>query len=469
VQTFISEKFLLQSDTARRLYFDYVQHLPIIDYHNHLSPAEIAAEKKFETITEAWLKGDHYKWRAMRANGITENLITGDADDFSKFKAWAVTVPYTMRNPLYHWTHLELKHPFRIDELLNEESAERIYRRCNELLQSKYSVPEILKYHKVELLCTTDNPTDDLHYHQQIAKSSTQLKVFPTFRPDALLNFSDKEEWRQELHLLSETTNSSIKDLYGFLNALGNRIEYFHANGCRLSDHGLEHMPPLYTGKTKKVEAIFSKLLNKKKLPDADGLQSLKAHILYELCKMYQAKGWAQQFHLGAMRNNSSRLLKSLGKDAGADSIGDLPQASTLSAFFNALDTEDKLAKTILYNLNPADNEVFATITGNFNDGATPGKMQWGSAWWYLDQKDGIEKQLNTLSNMSLLSRFVGMVTDSRSFLSFSRHDYFRRILCNLVGNDVERGELPSDINWLGNMLSDIAYHNAKNYFNWSS
>lgn len=467
MQTFITENFLLHNETARRLYFDYVQQLPIVDYHNHLPPSDIATNKKFSTITEAWLNGDHYKWRAMRANGIEEKFITGDADDYSKLKAWAATVPYTVRNPLYHWAHLELKHPFNIHELLNEENAERIYKQCNELLQTKYSVHEILNYHKVELLCTTDNPTDDLKYHQQIEESNRQLKVFPTFRPDALLNFDEKGEWLNQLHQLEQITNKSINNLDAFLSALGNRIEFFHNNGCRLSDHGLAYIPFLDV-KTKKIESAFQKLLNKKKLPDDDKLQALKAHILFELCKMYHSKGWAQQFHLGAMRNNNSRLLKWIGKDAGADSIGDYAQAKTLCVFLNALDKEDKLAKTILYNLNPADNEVFATITGNFNDGSVAGKIQWGSAWWFLDQKDGIEKQLNTLSNMNLLSRFVGMVTDSRSFLSFSRHDYFRRILCNLIGNDVELGNLPNDIDWLGKMLSGISYHNAKNYFGWN-
>ncbi len=466
VQTFITENFLLQTETARRLYFEHIQHLPIVDYHNHLPPAEVATNKKFSTLTEIWLNGDHYKWRAMRANGIEEKFITGDADDYSKFKAWAATVPFTMRNPLYHWTHLELKHPFDVQELLNEESADRIYNYCNEMLQTKYSVHEILNYHKVELLCTTDNPTDDLSFHQQFAKSNAQFKMFPAFRPDALINFDDKEAWQSQLLALEKITNSSIKNLDDFLSGLGNRIEFFHNNGCRLSDHGLENIPVLNT-RNEKLERVFQKLLSKKKLPDAEKLQSLKACVLFELCKMYHTKGWTQQFHLGALRNNNSRLLKMIGKDAGADSIGDYSQAKNLSAFLNALDDENKLAKTVLYNLNPADNEVFATLAGNFNDGSVAGKIQWGSAWWFLDQKDGIEKQLNTLSNMNLLSRFVGMVTDSRSFLSFSRHDYFRRILCNLVGKDVEQGELPNDVNWLGKMLADISCHNAKNYFGW--
>lgn len=468
MQTFITENFLLQTETARKLYFDFVQQLPVIDYHNHLSPEEIAINKKFSTITEAWLKGDHYKWRAMRANGIEEKFITGNADDYSKFKAWAATVPFTMRNPLYHWAHLELKHPFNINELLNEESADTIYHQCNDLLQTRYNVQQILNYHKVELLCTTDNPTDDLHNHDQILHSNIPFSVFPAFRPDSLINFSDKSEWLNQIELLSAITNSSVTNLDAFLSALGNRIEYFDSKGCRLSDHGLEYMPFL-DNRTEKIEHIFDKLVNKKKLPDDDKLQSLKAFILFELCKMYYTKGWAQQFHLGAMRNNNSRLLKLVGKDAGTDSIGDYPQAVSLSIFLNALDEENKLARTILYNLNPSDNEVLATLTGNFNDGSVPGKIQWGSAWWFLDQKDGMEKQLNTLSNMNLLSRFVGMVTDSRSFLSFVRHDYFRRILCNLVGKDVENGELPHDINWLGKMLADVAYHNAKNYFNWTT
>ncbi len=465
--TFITDNFLLHSDTARKLYFDYVHQLPIIDYHNHLSPADIANNKKFSTITEAWLSGDHYKWRAMRANGMNEKYITGDADDLSKFKAWAATVPYAMRNPLYHWTHLELKQLFNIHELLDEESAERIYHYNNELLQTKFSVHEILNHYKVELLCTTDNPTDDLSHHQQIVQNNLPIKVLPAFRPDTLLNFDNKDEWLSQLKILEEITNSSIKNLDDFIAALQNRIDYFHDNGCRLSDHGLAFIPSL-THDKQKIDKTFLKLLNKKKLVEDGKLQSLKAYVLFELCKLYHEKNWTQQFHLGAMRNNNSRLFNLVGKDAGTDSIGDYNQAQTLSSFLNTLDKEDKLAKTILYNLNPKDNEVFATLAGNFNDGSVAGKIQWGSAWWFLDQKDGIEQQLNTLSNMNLLSRFVGMVTDSRSFLSFSRHDYFRRILCNLVGSDMEKGELPYDINWLGKMVADVSYHNAKNYFGWN-
>lgn len=465
MHTFITENFLLQNKTARKLYFDYVQQLPVIDYHNHLSPEYIAINKKFATITEAWLKGDHYKWRAMRANGINEELITGDADDLSKFKAWAKTVPYTMRNPLYHWVHLELQHPFNIHELLNAESAERIYNQCNELLQTKYSVQEILNYYNVELLCTTDDPTDDLNSHQQIAQHNNRLKVLPAFRPDTLLNFNERNEWLNQVHHLEKIINSSINNVDDFLLALLKRIEYFHANGCRLSDHGLEYVP-FYSGMN--VETIFTDLLQNKNVEQLH-LENLKTYLLIELSKLYHAKNWTQQFHLGAMRNNNSRLFKLLGKDAGTDSIGDHVQAKNLSAFLNSLDKENKLAKTILYNLNPSDNEVFATLAGNFNDGSVAGKIQWGAAWWFLDQKDGMEKQLNTLSNMGLLSRFVGMVTDSRSFLSFSRHDYFRRILCNLIGNDVEHGELPADMNWLGSLLQNICYYNAKNYFEWDA
>ncbi len=463
MQTFITENFLLQTESARKLYFDHVQHLPIIDYHNHLPPAEIAADKKFTTITEAWLYGDHYKWRAMRANGIAEDFITGNTDDFTKFKAWAATVPYTMRNPLYHWTHLELKHPFGINELLNEDSAEKIYTDCNELLQSKYSLHKILKYHKVELLCTTDNPTDDLKYHQQIAGKDLKLKVFPAFRPDGLINFEDRIEWLKELQLLEQATGSSINNLDDFLSALQSRIEFFHRNGCRLSDHGLTFMPAL--SNQANPETIFLNFLQDKTvLPDE--LQSLKAFLLIGLGRLYHSKNWTQQFHLGALRNNNSRLLKLIGKDAGTDSIGDYPQAAGLSAFLNELDKENKLAKTIVYNLNPADNELFATLTGNFNDGSFAGKVQWGAAWWFLDQKDGMEKQLNTLSNMGLLSHFVGMVTDSRSFLSFSRHDYFRRILCNLIGNDnMQICELPGHINWLGNMAANTLLFTTQKLF----
>jgi glucuronate isomerase len=370
-----------------------------------------------------------------------------------------------MRNPLYHWTHLELKHPFGINELLNENSAEQIYTTCNELLQSKYNVHEILKYHKVELLCTTDNPTDDLKYHQQIAGTDLKLKVLPAFRPDGLIDFEDRNEWLKQLQLLEQATGSSINNLDDFLSALQNRIEFFHRNGCRLSDHGLTFMPAV--SNEANAETIFLDFLQDKTVLPGE-LQSLKAFLLIGLSKLYHSKNWTQQFHLGALRNNNSRLLKLIGKDAGTDSIGDYPQAESLSAFLNELDKENRLAKTIIYNLNPCDNEVFATLTGNFNDGSFAGKIQWGAAWWFLDQKDGMEKQLNTLSNMGLLSRFVGMVTDSRSFLSFSRHDYFRRILCNLIGNDIENGELPGDIKWLGNVAANISYYNAKNYFQWN-
>ncbi|MBV9961958.1 MAG: glucuronate isomerase [Parafilimonas sp.] len=465
MQTFITENFLLQNNTAKKLYFDHVQHLPVIDYHNHLSPADIANNKIFQSITEAWLNGDHYKWRAMRANGIDENLITGNADDYSKFKAWANTVPYTMRNPLYHWTHLELKHPFNIHELLNSESAEKIYQECNELLQTKFSVLEILNYHKVELLCTTDSPADDLKFHRQFAQDDHSLKMLPTFRPDALLNFNERDEWIKQFKLLEQSTNTSINTFNDFIVTLQNRVEYFHSNGCRLSDHGFEYMPA-YSSQKINYESIFLSLLQNKDVLQND-IAHLKAYVLIELCKMYHSKNWVQQFHLGAMRNNNSRLFKLIGKDAGTDSIGDYRQANALSSFLNELEKGQKLAKTILYNLNPADNELFATLAGNFNDGSVEGKIQWGAAWWFLDQKDGIEKQLNTLSNMGLLSRFVGMVTDSRSFLSFSRHDYFRRILCNVIGNDIEKGELPNDLNWLGEMLINISYYNAKHFFNW--
>ncbi len=468
MQTFITENFLLQTKTSRLLYFDYVKDLPIIDYHNHLSPSEISTDKKFANLTQAWLNVDHYKWRAMRTNGIDESFITGNADDLSKFKAWAATVPFTMRNPLYHWSHLELQQLFGIEELLDENNSEKIYHQCNEMLQAKFSVQEILKHYKVEMLCTTDNATDDLQFHQKLKKENFEIKVLPAFRPDILLDFENINEWFKQVELLSSTTNISINNLDDFLSALENRIEFFHSNGCCLSDHGLAKMPD-FIGRTKEIENTFIKLLDHTKEIDFSIFQNLKAYILFELCKIFQSKKWVQQFHLGALRNTNSRLLKSFGKDAGTDSIGDFSQAKTLAKFLDALDKKNYLTKTILYNLNPSYNEVFATLAGNFNDGTVAGKMQWGSAWWFLDQKDGIEKQLNTLSNMSLLSRFVGMVTDSRSFLSFSRHDYFRRILCNLIGNNVENGELPNDINFLGKMCADISYHNAKNYFNWKS
>lgn len=464
MRPFLGDDFLLQSKTAVRLYHEYAKSTPIIDYHNHLPPEEISTNKKFNTITEAWLKGDHYKWRAMRANGINEDLITGKSTDKEKFLNWAKTVPYTMRNPLYHWTHLELQRYFNINDLLSEKSAEEIYEKSNHLLATDpYSTQGLLNQMNVEVVCTTDEPTDSLEHHIQFKASGKKLKMLPAFRPDKLI-LIDNSHFAASLEKLEELEGNPIITFDHFIAALENRIDYFHKHDCRLADHGLSH---LYTSdySATQLDATLSKKKAKKVLSPEER-DSFHSAVLHHLAEMYHDRGWTMQFHLGALRNNSDRLSNLLGADVGADSIGDWEQAENLSRFFNKLDQKQKLTKTIIYNLNPRDNEVFATMIGNYNDGSMPGKIQWGSGWWFLDQKDGMEKQLNTLSNMGLLSRFLGMLTDSRSFLSFPRHEYFRRILCNLLGQDVENGELPNDIEWLGKLVKDISYFNAKNYFN---
>ena len=464
MKLFLNDHFLLQNPTAEKLYHEYAKVLPIIDYHNHLPPDEIANNKTFSTITEIWLKGDHYKWRAMRANGIDEQFITGNISDQDKFLKWAETVPYTMRNPLYHWTHLELQRYFGISELLDSKSGLDIYAQTNAALREKeFSVKGLLNKMKVEVLCTTDHPTDDLAFHQQELERNSDLKMLPTFRPDKFLVI-DNPEFVQFLDKLENIEGNKINSFDHLLAALENRIEFFNVMGCKLADHGLSQLyaidPSLYN-----LDRILEKRKTNKKI-EQDEVAAFQMAMFYELAKIYHDKNWTMQLHLGAIRNNNSRLMKLVGADVGADSIGDFKQAEGLSVFLNRLDAEEKLSKTILYNLNPGDNELFATMMGNFNDGSAPGKIQWGSAWWFLDQKDGMEKQLNTLSNMGLLSRFIGMLTDSRSFLSFPRHEYFRRILCNLIGKDVENGELPNDTEWLGKMVQDISYNNAKQYFN---
>ncbi|MEL7122257.1 MAG: glucuronate isomerase [Bacteroidota bacterium] len=460
---FITEDFLLKSKAAQYLYHEHAANLPIIDYHNHLSPAEIATDKQFDNITQIWLYGDHYKWRAMRANGVAEHYISGAAKDEEKFDKWAHTVPYTMRNPLYHWTHLELSRYFNIDTLLSPKSASEVYASSREMLLSKaYSTQNLLRKMKVESLCTTDDPTDTLEAHHALKNSEFEIKVLPTFRPDKFI-LIQHPNYQQYLSKLSEITQIEINNFTHLLEALKQRVEYFHEMGCRLSDHGLSHLYSDDFTETQLNNILLKKLNNEAISPEES--RQYQSGLLHHLAKMYHEKGWVMQLHLGALRNTNKRLLNSIGADAGCDSIGDYSQAEFLAAFLNRLDEEDQLSKTILYNLNPADNEVFATMTGNFNDGSIAGKVQWGSAWWFLDQKDGMEKQINTLSNMGLLSRFIGMLTDSRSFLSYPRHEYFRRILCNLIGEDVENGELPNDMNWLGEMVENICYRNAKNFF----
>ena len=463
--SFINNDFLLKTKTAQRLYHEFAEHLPIIDYHNHLSPQQIAENYQFKNLTEIWLEGDHYKWRAMRSNGVPEKFITGESPDEEKFKKWAETVPYLIKNPLHHWTHLELKRYFEIDELLSSENADKIYKHCSDLLQKPtHSTQHLLKRMKVKVVCTTDDPCDDLKYHKAF-KSDSLLKMLPAFRPDNALHI-EKETFLAYIERLSNSSEIKIESFEELVNALKIRVEYFHNVGCRLSDHGLTNIP-LATYNKEGAEVVFRKRIEGKKLSKTE-VDQFKVTLLVELGKMYHQKGWVMQLHLGAIRNNNLKLLNLIGADVGCDSIGDYEQATGLSNFLNLLTLEDMLPKTILYNLNPRDNEVFATMAGNFNNDGGINKVQWGSAWWFLDQKDGIEKQLNALSNMGLLSRFVGMLTDSRSFLSFPRHEYFRRILCNLLGNDMENGELPNDIDWIGKIVQDICYYNAKEYFEFS-
>ncbi len=465
MKPFLNEHFLLQSETAKELYHEYAAPQPIIDYHCHLPPADIDSDKNFANLTKIWLDGDHYKWRAMRAFGIDEKYITGDAPDKEKFLKWAETVPFTIRNPLYHWTHMELQNYFGIDKLLNPETAEEIYETCTSDLQTpEFSTRSILKRMNVKVVCTTDDPVDNLEHHQNIRNNPFGIKVLPAFRPDKAYAFDDPEQYNSYLDQLSEVSDTDIRSLTDLYDALEKRIGFFHEYGCKLADHGLEkiHYADLSSSEMNKA---FQQVRNGDQL-NTDQKHGLTYATLIELGKMYDANDWVQQFHLGALRNTNDRMLKELGPDTGFDSIGDFSQSRTLSRFLNQLDSTDQLAKTILYNLNPADNEVIASMTGNYNDGSVKGKMQYGSAWWFLDQKDGMEKQLNTLSNLGLLSCFVGMLTDSRSFLSFPRHEYFRRILCNLIGNDVENGELPKDMNLLGKIVGDICYNNANQYFN---
>lgn len=460
---FLGDDFLLETEAAQALYHDYARDLPIIDYHCHLPPQEIAEDKRFDNLTRIWLNGDHYKWRAMRTHGVPERFITGDADDLTKFERWAETVPYTMRNPLYHWTHLELQRYFDITDILNPDSARAIYEEATARLATPdYSVRRLLHRMNVEIVCTTDDPIDDLEPHRQIGESAGKTKVFPAFRPDRAL-FITNPTFPEYLEKLGEAAGRSISNWQELLLALENRIDYFHARGCRLSDHGLEQ---IYAADF--TEAEVDRIL-RRRLAGQDiypgEAQIYQSALLQELGQWYHARGWTQQFHLGALRNTNSRMMGLLGLDAGLDSIGDFEQARPLARLLDRLDRDNRLARTILYNLNPRDNELMATMIGNFNDGTIPGKIQYGSAWWFLDQKDGMEKQLNALSNMGLLSHFVGMLTDSRSFLSYPRHEYFRRILCNLFGRDIDNGELPNDIPWIGKLVQNICYYNAKSYF----
>ncbi len=466
MKAFPGGNFLLPNETAQLLYHGFAENMPIIDYHCHLPVQQIAADTQFENLAAIWLCGDHYKWRAMRANGVDESFITGDKSDWEKFQKWAETVPYTLRNPLYHWSHLELQRYFNVDKMLNPGSAKGIYDECTAKLQEPgFSARQLLHRMNVRLLCTTDDPLDTLEHHRQLKKEGFEIQVLPAFRPDRAMDVDDPVSFNQYLAELEKAAALPATSFNEYLAALKERHRFFASNGCTVSDHGLEEIyAEDYTAA--EVKNIFDKIRSGK-TPDESQRRKFKSAMLVTFAEWDWEAGWVQQYHLGALRNNNGRMLKKLGPDTGWDSIGDIPQAKALSKFLDRLDSNNTLAKTILYNLNPADNELMATMTGNFNDGSAVGKIQWGAAWWFLDQKDGMIKHINALSNAGLLSRFVGMITDSRSFLSYPRHEYFRRLLCNLFGSEIEKGELPADIKWVGKVIQDICFYNAGNYFNW--
>ena len=464
MKTFMDEHFMLNSKAAQRLYHEYAKDMPIIDYHNHLPPNEIAGNVNFKNLTQIWLYGDHYKWRAMRANGVDEKYITGNATDYEKFERWAGTVPYTLRNPLYHWTHMELQRYFGIDELLSPKTAKSIFNETESLLQQPdFSVHSLINRMNVDTLCTTDDPADNLQFHLQLAKENNSFKVLPTWRPDKAMNAENPQLYNDYLTKLGQAANIEIKTASDLIEALQIRHNFFHEAGCRISDHGIEEFyADEYT--QSEIDQIFVKVRAGKTL-NSQELSKFKSFMLYEGAKMDHASDWAQQFHYGVLRNNNSRMFAQLGPDTGFDSIGDFSVAKAMVKFFNRLESTDQLAKTIIYNINPGDNEMIATMLGNFNKGPVAGKIQFGSGWWFLDQKQGMIEQMNSLSALGLISKFVGMLTDSRSFLSFPRHEYFRRIMCNLFGEDMENGEIPNDFELVGSIVRDISYNNAKNYF----
>jgi glucuronate isomerase len=465
MKPFLGEDFLLESDVANELYRRFAAPQPILDFHSHLSPQQIADDHRFATITELWLEGDHYKWRAMRAAGVPERQITGDASDWDKFSAWAATVPQTLRNPLYHWTHMELRALGVSGKLLSPDTAPSIFDACNAALATPAcSTQGLLRKLDVRVVCTTDDPIDDLGAHRRHARNRDAFtKLYPTWRPDRLLAVRDLKAWNGWVDALGAAAGLSIGNLAALRDALGRRHEQFHALGCRASDHGLKRLA-VAPVKEQDLAAIFARARAGKAL-GPDEVEQFRSAMSHELAVMDHARGWVQQFHLGALRDVSTRGFRALGAASGHDAIGDFAQGETLARFLDRLDERGKLAKTIVYNLNPADNELCATILGAFNDGSVPGKMQLGAAWWFLDQLDGMRRQLDALSSLGLLSRFVGMLTDSRSFLSFSRHDYFRRLLCNLLGDDVVKGRLPDDRELLGGLVADVCYRNARAYF----
>lgn len=464
---FIHEDFLLQSNASKQLYHDHAAKQPIIDYHCHLDPSYIARDHQFDNLGQIWLEGDHYKWRAMRTNGVNEKYITGnETTDWEKFEKWAETVPYTMRNPLYHWTHLELKTAFGVTQLLKPESAKEIFDICTKQLRTpEFSARELMKRYNVEVVCTTDDPIDSLEHHIALKDEEYEIKVLPTWRPDKAWAVEDPQAYRTYVEQLSSVSGIDITTFDDLLQALKNRHDFFEAVGCKLSDHGMDMFyAESYT--QSEINNIFNKVYGGSQLTNEE-IVKFKSAMLHECAVMDWEKGWTQQFHYGVIRNNNTRLFNQLGPDTGFDSMADYNTAIEMSQFLNKLDKNNKLTKTIIYNLNPKDNDMVATMIGNFQDGSIAGKMQFGSGWWFLDQKHGMESQMNSLSNMGLLSRFVGMLTDSRSFLSYPRHEYFRRILCNLIGDDIEKGLLPaSEMDLLGEIVENISYYNAKNFFN---
>jgi glucuronate isomerase len=460
---FIHDDFLLQTEAARRLYHEFAAPEPILDYHNHLPPKDLAENRQFANLFEIWLEGDHYKWRAMRANGVAEEFCTGSASPQEKFQAWAKTVPYTLRNPLYHWTHLELTRYFGITELLDESTADSIWERANAALETdSLRVWGILKKFRLRALCTTDDPTDDLAWHQQLAASPLETRVLPAYRPDKALRVDQPEAFNSWVDRLEKADNREIRTFRALQDALASRHEYFHANGCRLSDHGLNHCFGGFDDETT-AAAIFDRARSGQAATDEEFRQFASVLMLF-FGRLDASKGWTKQLHLGALRAVNTRAFRTIGPDTGFDSIGDWPQMEALAAFLDRLNRDNELPKMIVYNLNPADNYALATMVGNFQDGSVAGKMQFGSGWWYLDQKEAMEWQMNALSNCGLLSRFVGMLTDSRSFLSYPRHEYFRRVLCNLLGRDMEAGEIPGDFSLVGGMVRRICYQNAADY-----
>ena len=462
---FIHDDFLLTTDASRRLYHQFAADQPIIDYHNHLSPQDIAENRRFGNLFEMWVDSDHYKWRAMRANGISEQFLTGDASPKEKFLAFAKTVPHTLRNPLFHWTQLELKRFFGIDELLNEANANAIWESCNDQIAERddLTTQGILKSFGVTALCTTDDPIDKLQHHQNIAEEKVcTAAVYPAFRPDWALFVHRPAEFVPWLEKLEMAADVSIDRLEDLLTALRKRHDFFHSMGARLSDHGCEYVPASFCD-----DAMASQIFDRAcagKSASPEELDQFSTYMLLFLARLDHEKGWTNQFHMGVWRNNNTRLFESVGRDLGCDSMGDTKQGRTLGMFLDRLDQDGVLPKTIVYNLNPSDNYLVSSMLGNFQDGITPGKMQFGSGWWFLDQKEGMEMQINALSNTGLLSRFVGMLTDSRSFMSFTRHEYFRRILCDIFGRDMENGEVPNDDAYVGEMISNICYNNAKQY-----